>query len=92
MAHVHEMNPHLFAEDAVEAFRRNVWVHPFHEDDPMDIVRYGSSPHAASRSASEASRAASARLRPLVPMRSMVTLFRRRHPGLSDARVVTVTD
>ena len=33
------MNPHLFAEDPVAVFKRNVWVHPFHEDDPMDIVR-----------------------------------------------------
>ena len=32
-------NPHLFAEDPVAAFKRNVWVHPFHEDDPLDIIR-----------------------------------------------------
>jgi predicted TIM-barrel fold metal-dependent hydrolase len=38
LAHTHEMNPHLFAEDPVAVFKRNVWVHPFHEDDPMDIV------------------------------------------------------
>ena len=37
--HVHEMNPTLFAADPVATFKRNVWVHPFHEDDPMDIVR-----------------------------------------------------
>jgi predicted TIM-barrel fold metal-dependent hydrolase len=39
LAHVYEMNPHLFAEDPEAVFKRNVWVHPFHEDDPMDIVR-----------------------------------------------------
>jgi predicted TIM-barrel fold metal-dependent hydrolase len=35
----YHMNPRLFAEDPVGVFKRNVWVHPFHEDDPMDIVR-----------------------------------------------------
>ena len=33
------MNPHLFAQDPVRTFKRNIWVHPFHEDDPMDIIR-----------------------------------------------------
>lgn len=39
LAHVYEMNPHLFAQDPVETFKRNIWVHPFHEDDPMDVIR-----------------------------------------------------
>jgi predicted TIM-barrel fold metal-dependent hydrolase len=39
LAHVHEMNPRLFADDPVQTFKRNIWVHPFHEDDPMDIIR-----------------------------------------------------
>jgi predicted TIM-barrel fold metal-dependent hydrolase len=39
LAHVQEMQPTLFPEDPVEVFKRNVWVHPFHEDDPMDVVR-----------------------------------------------------
>jgi len=39
LAHTYEMNPQLFPEDPVTVFKRNVWVHPFHEDDPMDIVR-----------------------------------------------------
>jgi predicted TIM-barrel fold metal-dependent hydrolase len=39
LAHVHQMNPRLFADDPVAVFKRNIWVHPFHEDDPMDIVR-----------------------------------------------------
>jgi predicted TIM-barrel fold metal-dependent hydrolase len=38
LAHGYEFNPHLFEEDPVAAFNRCVWVHPFHEDDPMDIV------------------------------------------------------
>jgi predicted TIM-barrel fold metal-dependent hydrolase len=32
-------NPHLFEEDPVAVFKRNVWVHPFHEEDPFEIVR-----------------------------------------------------
>ena len=39
LAHVYEMNPHLFAQDPTKIFKRNIWVHPFHEDDPMDIIR-----------------------------------------------------
>jgi predicted TIM-barrel fold metal-dependent hydrolase len=39
LAHVYGLNPHLFAADPVATFKRNIWVHPFHEDDPMDIVR-----------------------------------------------------
>jgi predicted TIM-barrel fold metal-dependent hydrolase len=39
LEHIYEMNPHLFAQDPVATFKRNIWVHPFHEDDPMDVVR-----------------------------------------------------
>jgi predicted TIM-barrel fold metal-dependent hydrolase len=39
LGHTYERNPKLFAEDPVAVFKRNIWVHPFHEDDPMDIVR-----------------------------------------------------
>jgi predicted TIM-barrel fold metal-dependent hydrolase len=39
LAHTYERNPKLFADDPVAVFKRNIWVHPFHEDDPMDIVR-----------------------------------------------------
>ena len=31
-------NPHLFEEDPVEVFKRNIFVHPFHEDDPVGLV------------------------------------------------------
>ena len=31
-------NPHLFAEDPVEVFKRNIFVHPFHEEDPKGLV------------------------------------------------------
>ena len=39
LSHTYERNPHLFGDDPVAIFKRNVWVHPFHEDDPMDIIR-----------------------------------------------------
>jgi len=38
LEHGYHFNPHLFPEDPIAAFKRCVWVHPFHEDDPMDIV------------------------------------------------------
>ncbi len=30
--------PQMFAEDPVEAFRRNVWISPFHEDDIAGLI------------------------------------------------------
>jgi predicted TIM-barrel fold metal-dependent hydrolase len=38
LGHTYAMSPKLFPEDPIAVFKRNVWVHPFHEDDPMDIV------------------------------------------------------
>ena len=35
---VHRKMPQAFDEDPVEAFRRNVWVAPFHEDDIERVV------------------------------------------------------
>jgi predicted TIM-barrel fold metal-dependent hydrolase len=31
-------NPHLFEEDPVKVFKRNIFVHPFHEEDPKGLV------------------------------------------------------
>lgn len=31
--------PNLFDEHPVEVFKRNVFVHPFHEEDPVDLVK-----------------------------------------------------
>jgi predicted TIM-barrel fold metal-dependent hydrolase len=31
-------NPHLFEEDPVQVFKRNIFVHPFHEEDPRGLV------------------------------------------------------
>jgi predicted TIM-barrel fold metal-dependent hydrolase len=39
LAFTYDRNPHLFPEDPVAVFKRNIWVHPFHEDDPLDIIR-----------------------------------------------------
>jgi predicted TIM-barrel fold metal-dependent hydrolase len=38
MAEVHEKSPHMFDEDPVEVFKRNIFVHPFHEEDPRGLV------------------------------------------------------
>ena len=39
MGSAYDFNPHLFEEDPVEVFKRNIFVHPFHEDDPVGLVR-----------------------------------------------------
>ena len=38
LAHAYEMAPHEFDEDPVAVFRRNVFIHPFHEEDPIGLV------------------------------------------------------
>jgi predicted TIM-barrel fold metal-dependent hydrolase len=38
LADVHRKMPQVFEEDPVAAFRRNVWVSPFHEDDISALV------------------------------------------------------
>ena len=30
--------PELFEEDPIAVFKRNIWVHPFHEEDPQGLV------------------------------------------------------
>jgi predicted TIM-barrel fold metal-dependent hydrolase len=35
---VHRKMPQAFDEDPIEAFRRNVWVSPFHEDDIGSLI------------------------------------------------------
>ncbi len=35
---VHERKPELFDEDPVAVFKRNIWVHPFHEEDPRGLI------------------------------------------------------
>ena len=38
MERAYAFHPHLFDEDPVAVFKRNVFVHPFHEDDPKGLV------------------------------------------------------
>jgi predicted TIM-barrel fold metal-dependent hydrolase len=37
MESAYSFNPHLFEEDPVEVFKRCIYVHPFHEDDPVGL-------------------------------------------------------
>jgi predicted TIM-barrel fold metal-dependent hydrolase len=38
MAHAYKMAPQLFEEHPVDVFKRNIFVHPFHEDDPVGLI------------------------------------------------------
>jgi predicted TIM-barrel fold metal-dependent hydrolase len=38
MGHAYKMAPTAFEEDPVEVFKRNVFVHPFHEDDVAGLA------------------------------------------------------
>ena len=38
MEHAYASSPKSFDEDPVEVFKRNIYVHPFHEEDPMGLV------------------------------------------------------
>jgi predicted TIM-barrel fold metal-dependent hydrolase len=38
MEHAYKMMPNAFEEDPVEVFKRCVFVHPFHEDDPRGLA------------------------------------------------------
>jgi predicted TIM-barrel fold metal-dependent hydrolase len=38
MGSAYAFNPHIFEEDPVAVFKRNIFVHPFHEDDPVGLV------------------------------------------------------
>jgi predicted TIM-barrel fold metal-dependent hydrolase len=35
---VYSRKPGLFDEDPVAVFKRNIWVHPFHEEDPTGLI------------------------------------------------------
>jgi predicted TIM-barrel fold metal-dependent hydrolase len=39
LAHSYKVNRRLYAEDPVEVFKRNFWVHPFREDDPRRLIQ-----------------------------------------------------
>jgi predicted TIM-barrel fold metal-dependent hydrolase len=38
LAHSYHMAPNQFEEDPVAVFHRNIYVHPFHEEDPVGLV------------------------------------------------------
>jgi predicted TIM-barrel fold metal-dependent hydrolase len=38
MEHAYHSAPTVFEEDPVEVFKRNIFVHPFHEEDPVGLV------------------------------------------------------
>jgi predicted TIM-barrel fold metal-dependent hydrolase len=38
--HTYEQMPHLFAERPSVTFNRNIWMHPFHEEDPRELVGF----------------------------------------------------
>jgi predicted TIM-barrel fold metal-dependent hydrolase len=38
MEQAYHFQPQLFPEDPVEVFKRNIFVHPFHEEDPKGLV------------------------------------------------------
>jgi predicted TIM-barrel fold metal-dependent hydrolase len=38
MAFAYDTNPHIFEEDPVTVFKRNVFVHPFHEENPRGLI------------------------------------------------------
>ena len=38
VSHSYEREPHLYDEDPLMVLKRNIWVHPFHEDDPMGLI------------------------------------------------------
>jgi predicted TIM-barrel fold metal-dependent hydrolase len=39
MAKAYERMPQVFPEDPVEVFKRSIFVHPFHEEDPVGLVK-----------------------------------------------------
>jgi predicted TIM-barrel fold metal-dependent hydrolase len=38
LGHSYEREPALYDEDPLMVLKRNIWVHPFHEDDPRGLI------------------------------------------------------
>ena len=38
MEHAYTSSPHVFEENPIDVFKRNIYVHPFHEEDPLGLV------------------------------------------------------
>ena len=45
LGETYERSRHSFDEDLVEVFKRNIYVHPFHEEDPVGLVHLLGSDH-----------------------------------------------
>lgn len=39
LGHSYAKNPGLYAEDPLKVLKRNVWIHPFHEEDPHGLIQ-----------------------------------------------------
>ena len=35
----YDRSPELFDEDPLSTFKRSIWVHPFHEEDPVGLAK-----------------------------------------------------
>ena len=38
LGHSYAQNPGHYAEDPTAVLKRNVWIHPFHEEDPRGLI------------------------------------------------------
>ncbi|MDE3202770.1 MAG: amidohydrolase family protein [Acidobacteriota bacterium] len=38
LGHSYAKSPRLYAEDPLMVFHRNIWIHPFHEEDPRGLI------------------------------------------------------
>ena len=38
LGHSYAKQPKLYAEDPVEVVRRNIWIHPFFEENPLGLI------------------------------------------------------
>ncbi len=39
LEHSYAKQPRLYAEDPIDVFRRNIWIHPFFEEDPLGLIK-----------------------------------------------------
>ena len=39
LGHSYAKQPKLYEEDPVEVMRRNIWIHPFFEEDPVGLIK-----------------------------------------------------
>ncbi len=39
LEHSYAKQPRLYAEDPIAVFRRNIWIHPFFEEDPLGLIK-----------------------------------------------------